>query len=149
MGILLYYALGYALLTIRDLPARRSQLRNSCLQLSIMLLNLTYFPIVKKTAAALAHCGKDGGYRYLLEAPWMECSGHTYTLLQVFAWLALAMYVFGIPLGVFLPLLRKKVAKRDQLDPQDKKSLDSWLGSIYLPYKEACLLYTSPSPRDA
>ncbi|XP_015751639.1 PREDICTED: putative leucine-rich repeat-containing protein DDB_G0281931 [Acropora digitifera] len=141
MGILLYYALGYALLTIRGLPVRRSQLRNSCLQLSIMLLNLTYFPIVKKTAAALAHCGKDGSYRYLLEAPWMECSGHTYTLLQVFGWLALVMYVLGIPFGVFFPLLRKKVAKRDQLAPQDKKSLDSWLGSIYLPYKEAFRSY--------
>ena len=141
VGVLLYYALGYAVLTFRGLLDRRLQLRNTCLQLSIMLLNLTYFPIVKKTVAALAHCGKDSGFRYLLEAPWMECSGHTYTLLQVFGWLALVMYVLGIPFGVFLPLLRKKVAKRDQLDPQDKESLDSWLGSIYLPYKEAFRSY--------
>lgn len=36
---------------------------------------------------------------------------------------------------MFLPLLVHKAAKRDQLPPQDQETLDTWLGSIYLPYK--------------
>ena len=141
VGIWLYYCLGYAVLWFRNLLDRRSRLRSSCLQLSIVSLNLTYFPIVKKTASVLAPCGEDNGYHYLLEAPWLECSGHLYSTLQVFGWLSLVLYVLGVPFGVFLPLLRVKVAKRDQLSPQEQESLDSWLGSIYLPYKKAFRSY--------
>jgi len=92
---------------------------------------------VKKTASALAHCGEDNNYHYLKGAPWMECKGHVYTTLQVLGWLALVMYVFGVPFGVLLPLLRKhKVARRDELLPEERETLDSWLGSLYLPYKK-------------
>jgi len=136
VGIWLYYCVGYAVLRLRNLLDRRFHLRNSCLQLSIMSLNFTYFPIVKKTAAVLARCGEDNNYRYLLEAPWLECDGRVYTMLQVFGWLALVVYVIGVPFGVFLPLLRANAAKRDQMDPQEQETLDSWLGSIYLPYKK-------------
>ena len=139
--IWLYYGLGFAVLWLRDSLDRRFQLRNSCLQLSIVSLNLTYFPIVKKTASILASCGEDSGHHYLLEAPWLECDGHLYSMLQAFGWLALVLYVIGVPFGVFLPLLRVKVAKRDQLSPQEQDCLDSWLGSIYLPYKKAFRSY--------
>ena len=139
VGIWLYYCLGYAVLRLRNSLDRRFRLRNSCLQLSIVSLNLTYFPIVKKTAAVLARCGEDNNYRYLLDAPWLECEGHVYTMLQVFGWFALVLYVFGVPFVVFLPLLWINVAneKRDQLAPREQENLDSWLGSIYLPYKKA------------
>ena len=136
VSIWLYYCVGYAVLGLRNSLDRRLRLRNSCLQLSIVSLNFTYFPIVKKTAAVLARCGEDNNYRYLLEAPWLQCDGHVYILLQVFGWLALVLYVIGVPFGVFLPLLRINAAKRDQMDPQEQESLDSWLGSIYLPYKK-------------
>ena len=138
--IWLYYGVGYLLCVVlrySNLRERRFRLRNTCLQLSILSLNLTYFPIVKKTAAVLARCGEDNNYRYLREAPWMECKGHAYTIIQVLGWLALVLYVIGVPFGVFLPLLRvNNVATRDQLPPQEQETLDSWLGSIYLPYKK-------------
>ena len=140
LGIGLYYGLGhlaFIVFRLRNFPERRYRLRNSCLQLSIMCLNLFYFPIVKKTASVLAHCGEDNDYHYLKGTPWMECKGHVYTTLQVLGWLALVIYVFGVPFGVLLPLLRKhNVARRDQLLPEERETLDSWLGSLYLPYKK-------------
>ena len=140
VGIGFYYGLGYLLfaaLRLGNLQERRFRLRNTCLQLSIMSLNLTYFPIVKKTASVLARCGEDNNYLYLREAPWIECKGHVYNTLQVLGWLAMVLYVIGVPFGVFLPLLRKHhVATRNQLPPQEQETLDSWLGSIYLPYKK-------------
>ena len=135
-----YFTLGYLVFKIfkySNLEERRLRLRNTCLQLSVMTLNFTYFPIVKKTASTLAHCGEDNGQRYLREAPWMECEGYDYTILQVLGWLALPLYVIGVPFGLFLPLLHfNKVARRHEMPQQDQESLDSWLGSIYLPYKE-------------
>ena len=140
LGIWLYYGLGYllfAVLGLGNLQERRFRLRNTCLQLSIVSLNLTYFPIVKKTASVLARCGEDNNYPYLREAPWIECKGHVYNTLQVLGWLALVLYVIGVPFGVFLPLLRRNiVATREELPPQEQEALDSWLGSIYLPYKK-------------
>ena len=135
-----YFTLGYLVFKIFEYPnleERRLRLRNTCLQLSVMTLNFTYFPIVKKTASTLAHCGEDNGQRYLREAPWMECEGYDYTILQVLGWLALPLYVIGVPFGLFLPLLHfNKVARRHEMPQQDQESLDSWLGSIYLTYKE-------------
>ena len=135
-----YFTLGYLVFKIFEYPnleERRLRLRNTCLQLSVMTLNFTYFPIVKKTASTLAHCGEDNGQRYLREAPWMECEGYDYTILQVLGWLALPLYVIGVPFGLFLPLLHfNKVARRHEMPQQDQESLDSWLGSIYLPYRE-------------
>ena len=135
-----YFTLGYLVFKIFEYPnleERRLRLRNTCLQLSVMTLNFTYFPIVKKTASTLAHCGEDNGQRYLREAPWMECEGYGHTILQVFGWLALPLYVIGVPFGSFLPLLHfNKVARRHEMPQQDQESLDSWLGSIYLPYRE-------------
>ena len=135
-----YFTLGYLVFKIfkySNLEERRLRLRNTCLQLSVMTLNFTYFPIVKKTASTLAHCGEDNGQRYLREAPWMECEGYDYTILQVLGWLALPLYVIGVPFGLFLPLLHfNKVARRHEMPQQDQESLDSWLGSIYLPYRE-------------
>ena len=134
--IWLYYCLSYAVLWFRNSLDRRFSLRNSCLQLSIVSLNLTYFPVVKKTASVLAPCGEDNNHHFLLEAPWLECEGGVYTTLQVFGGLALVLYVIGVPFGVFLPLLLRKARNRENLAVEDQETLDSWLGSIYLPYKK-------------
>ena len=135
----LYFALGRVLRRLWNPLERLFPSRNSCLQLSITSLNLTYFPVVKKTASVLAPCDEDSSYRYLREVPWQECEGHVYTILQALAWLALILYVVGVPFGVFLPLLWINVRTRAQpeiLDRDQQETMDSWLGSIYLPYKK-------------
>ena len=135
----LYFALGRVLRRLWNPLERLFPSRNSCLQLSIISLNLTYFPIVKKTASVLAPCDEDSSYRYLREAPWQECEGHVYTILQALAWLALIFYVLGVPFGVFLPLLWINIRTRDGpeiLDRDEQETVGSWLGSIYLPYKK-------------
>ena len=134
--IWLYFALGCVMRRLWNPLDMLFPSRNNCLQLSIVSLNLTYFPIVKKTASVLAHCDEDNSYRFLREAPWQDCEGPIYTTLQSLGWLALILYVCGIPLGVFLPLLCKYVRTRDRLSPREQEMLDLWLGSIYLPYKK-------------
>ena len=87
LGIWLCCGLGYlvfAFLRLGNLQVRRFRLRNTCLQLSIVSLNLTYFPIVKKTASVLARCGEDNDYHFLREAPWIEWKGRVYTTLHYF-----------------------------------------------------------------
>ena len=137
----LYFAIGRVLHRLWNPLDRLFPSRNSCLQLTIISLNLTYFPIVKKTASVLAHCDEDSSHRYLREAPWQECEGHVYTTLQALGWLALVLYVGGIPFGVFLPLLLKYARTRDELARGERETLDSWLGSIYLPYKKGFRSY--------
>lgn len=136
LGMWLYFALGCGLRRLWNPFDRLFPSRHSCLQLSIISLNITYFPIVKKTASVLAYCDEDSSHRYLRDAPWQECDGHVYATLQALSWLALILYVAGIPFGVFLPLLWKYVRTRDDLAPREQETLDSWLGSIYLPYKK-------------
>ena len=110
--------------------------RSTCLQLCIICLNLTYFPIVKKTFSLLAECDEDSGYHYLREAPWQECHAHVYTLLQALSYVALIIYVIGVPFGLFLPLLVVYVRNRENLDVEEQQAVDNVLGSIFLPYKE-------------
>ena len=62
-------------------------------------------------------------------------------MLQVFGWLAFVLYVIGVPFGIFLPLLWINVAKREQMTAREQETLDSWLGSIYLPYKKEVRSY--------
>ena len=136
LSIWLYFSLGCFLCRLWNPIERFFPSRNTCFHLCIVSLNLTYFPIVKKTATVLAHCDEDNSYRYLREAPWQGCGGRTYTILQVLGWFALTLYVCGVPLGVFLPLLWIYVRKREELAEEEQTALDSWLGSIYLPYKK-------------
>jgi hypothetical protein len=48
------------------------------------------------------------------------------------------VYIVGVPLFVFLPLLLHYVRanKRSVLTKHEKDFMDKWLGSIYLPYRE-------------
>lgn len=129
----LYFGLGCALVKLWDPLQRLFPSRNTCLQLSIITLNLMYFPIVTKTTSVLSHCGEDSGHHYLREAPWQECNGQNYKHLRTVALIATILYVAGIPLALFLLLLKCYVPKT----PDERQiAVDCWLGSIYLPYKK-------------
>lgn len=118
-----------------------------CRQASIVILNIIYFPVVKQTITMIAPCAHDGLVRYIHTAPWVECTSinHTYVALRVIGWCAFVLYVLGIPLCVFLPLLRKYLTLRkaqendpDNLELREKQAImDLWLGSIYLPYEKS------------
>ena len=71
-------------------------------------------------------------------APWIECkkSNQTYLKLQIIGAFSAFVYGFTIPFVVFPVLLKKYYFKRDSMQPNEKVSLDLWLGSIYLPYKQ-------------
>lgn len=106
-----------------------------CLKTTIMCLRLTYFPIVLRTFAILASCTDDDHMRV---APWVQCGSVQSKKLHRLAWISTGVYVMGVPLCVFLPLLLRFVrkTKRESLSKADQEVLDKWLGSIYLPYKE-------------
>lgn len=127
---------------------RRVQRRQlECRQASIVILNIIYFPVVKQTTTMIAPCDLDGYVSYMRIAPWVECtsSNQTYVALLAIAWCAFVLYVLGIPLCVFLPLLRKYLTLRkaqendtENLELKEKQVImDLWLGSIYLPYKKS------------
>lgn len=93
-------------------------------------------------------CKNDSGVSYLPNLPWVDCtsSNRTFIWLRVIAGLGIALYVIGIPFGIFLPLLakytklRKEAEKHEEipLRLQEKQTvMDMWLGSIYLPYQES------------
>lgn len=106
-----------------------------CMKSTVMCLRLTYFPIVLRSFAIVASCTED---RYMRNAPWVACSSKQSTKLRRLAWLSTGLYVMGVPLLVFLPLLLRFVrrSKRALMSNSDKEVLDRWLGCIYLPYKE-------------
>ena len=101
-------------------------------QLTIMILNFTYFPLVESTISVLTPCQKDGDVSYLRSVPWVECSSETYHVLHSLGWCSLAVYVLGVPFLIFLPLL---FTNRTQIHRTEEQDLDSWLGSLYSSYK--------------
>jgi hypothetical protein len=146
----MYFCIVYA--RYRNSNQRKVQrLQRECRQISIVILNLIYFPVVKQTITMIALCANDHEISYIHAAPWVDCTGsnQTYVALRAIAWCALVLYVFGIPVFIFLPLLRKYLALRraQEKDPENlelKKQqviMDLWLGSIYLPYKESARAY--------
>lgn len=125
------------------------RLKWECRQTTIVILNMIYFPIVKQIIAMIIPCKEDSGVSYLPNVPWVDCmsSNTTYISLRVIAGVGIALYVIGIPFGIFGPLLTKysklcKELEKTDNDPplqlREKQAvMDMWLGSIYLPYREA------------
>ena len=68
-------------------------------------------------------------------APWLRCKGDEYTVLSILGGVSAMMYVLGVPFAFFI-LLRRLASKRDDLDEHERQQMDSWLGSIYLPYEK-------------
>lgn len=133
--IWMFSCLAWGYCKLRGDENRIKRIQYSCRQLTIVCLNLTYFPIVTKTAAALATCGKDDQFYFMRVAPWVECGSPTHNALIAIACVSFVLGVIGIPFGIFLPLLQWAIKKRRNLERDSQEAIDSWLGSIYLPYK--------------
>ena len=136
--IWVYYSLLYGWYSYRHKHEAVIKLKCSCRELTVVCLNLTYFPVVKNTVSVLAPCSSDGDVHFMTIAPWIECekSNHTYVGLQIIAGFAAVIYGIGIPVLVFPFLLWRYYLRRETMPREGKVLLDAWLGTIYLPYKK-------------
>ena len=109
---------------------RWPNIKYKCAHLSIMFLNLAYFPLVKATASVLIPCRQVDDQSFMVRFPWVDCPSTQYHLAKSFAFISLFLYVIGIPV-LFAGLL---VWKRNDVMEGDQTTVD-WLGSLYTPYK--------------
>lgn len=109
--------------------------RFKCRQLSISFINFAYFPIVQATLSVLRPCDDDQGVKFMPKNPWIECNTQTYHVLSIMGWLSVVFYIIGFPVILFT-LMSVFFKKRTLMNIEEKEELDSWLGSLYLPYKE-------------
>ena len=120
-----------AAITLMPIFSRRwPNIKYKCAHLSIMFLNLAYFPLVKATASVLIPCRKVDDQSFMAKFPWVDCPSTQYHLAKSFAFISLVLYVIGIPV-LFAGLL---VWKRNDVMEGDQTTQD-WLGSLYTPYK--------------
>jgi hypothetical protein len=109
-----------------------------CQKVSITCLVLTYFPIVKHSLAVISPCNKDEDTgSFMRVAPWIMCDSNntTYETLKILGWLSVIIYGVFVP-AMFFSLLRWYKFNKNQFSDDQRKLCDSWLGAIYLPYKD-------------
>ena len=128
--IMLCVALIFYIAKGRKDAEMHSKVKNKCAKLTIMFLNLAYFPLVKTVASILAPCRNVGGSSVMTNYVWIECSSDEHHYMTSLAGLATALYAVGIPL-LFLCLL---VWKRADIGEEDQFT-NQWLGSLYNSYK--------------
>ena len=135
-----YLVISYVYHKYKHQEERIKTTRFKCQQLAMSCLNFTYFPIVERTASVLRPCGNDAGIRYMPKAPWIECSSPTHQILSILGWTSVILYVIGFPviLSIFMFVFYRK---RVFLSAKEREDMDSWLGSVYLPYKPKYQLY--------
>ncbi|XP_028414855.1 putative leucine-rich repeat-containing protein DDB_G0281931 [Dendronephthya gigantea] len=115
--------------------------RHFSFNIVIMFLNLTYFPIVKRSFSALAPCLEDIDRRYMGQNPWVDCPSHEYRVMRILGYCSLGVYILGVPFILFLPLLicafwnKGNGVNRDGAGGEGNER-DFWMGSLYLAYKE-------------
>ena len=106
-----------------------SKIKNKCAQLTIMFLNLAYFPLVKTSASVLAPCRRIGKTSVMANYVWIDCSNSEHKSMLLLAGFATVLYGFGVPF-LFLALL---IWKRAHLAEGDGET-NQWLGSLYNNY---------------
>ena len=109
---------------------RWPNIKYKCGHLTIMFLNLSYFPLVKATASVLLPCQPVQELSFMASFPWVDCPSSQYRLVNSLAVASLFLYVVGIPV-LFLGLL---IWKRNEIAEGDEITQD-WLGSLFTPYK--------------
>ena len=105
---------------------------SSCKRLSIQILLFVYFPITAKTFQAVLPCENQDGLSYLKATPWLDCSGTSYNWLLALGYVSLVLFVIGVPLFVFAPLLYKYVDSNGQV----VSSANIWLKPLFKEFKK-------------
>ncbi|XP_028402407.1 putative leucine-rich repeat-containing protein DDB_G0281931 [Dendronephthya gigantea] len=103
-----------------------------CKRLSIQILLFVYFPITAKTLQAVSPCEHRDGLSYLKATPWLDCDGTSYNWLVTLGYVSLVLFVIGVPLFVFLPLLYKFMDNNGEAVSEDT---DKWLKPLYTEFK--------------
>ena len=109
-----------------------------CKRWSLKILLLLYFPITAKTFGAIFSCEHRDGLSYLKNAPWLDCNGTSHNRLLILGYVSLFVFVIGIPLLIFSPLLYKYLDSKGQAISQD---VDIWMTPLYEEFKPAFRRY--------
>ena len=114
-----------------------------CRYLCLIFLNLSYFPIIMSILSILAPCRTEDKLVFMANYPWLDCGTKMHSILIIIAAMAVPMYVLGIPLGVFLPLLYKNRHEihEDHNEDGDDRSVSAWLGFLYHAFKPKFRIY--------
>ncbi|CAB3989896.1 leucine-rich repeat-containing DDB_G0281931 [Paramuricea clavata] len=99
---------------------------------SLRILLFVYFPITAKTFDAIFPCEHRDGLSYLKNAPWLDCNGISHNWLLILGYLSLVVFVIGIPLLIFGPLLYRYLDSEGQTISQD---IDNWMKPLYEEFK--------------
>ena len=131
LPLLFVVLLGFlSLIPCNFVRHRWPNFRYKCSHLTIMFLNLSYFPLVKATASVLIPCQQVQEDSFMASFPWVDCPSPQYRLVKSLAVASLVIYVIGIPF-LFLGLL---IWKRNEIAEGNEITQD-WLGSLFTSYK--------------
>ena len=72
---------------------------------SLVIVDLTYFPIVKSSLSILVGCNHIEGVSFMKRYVWIDCRSSEYDSLLLVGFLELFFYVFAVPCIVYIPLL--------------------------------------------
>ena len=111
---------------------RRNISSHRCKRWTLKLLLFLYFPITAKTFDAIFSCESHDGLSYLKKSPWLDCYGTSYNWMRVLGFVSLIVFVIGVPLLIFAPLLYKYVDSEGQTVFQH---MDTWLKPLYAEFK--------------
>ena len=142
VAILLIWTI-YLLTSKTALRQRRNTKRNfelKCRTYSLLVLDFSYFPIVKRVLSIFSPCQKLGKMSFMANFVWIDCKTQTHKILLALAGFAVPIYILGIPYLIFLPLLYRNRHKIKGHDSYTNK----WLGSLYQFYEPQYRICVKP-----
>ena len=121
----------------KPIEQKLAELKYRCLKYSIVVLDLTYFPIVKNCFSIIAGCREIEGVSFMKRYVWIDCNTSEHHSLTAVAILELILYVIAVPFFIYLPLLlRYRTHLSDDTSP-----VHIWLSPLIAPYKPECKAY--------
>ena len=118
----------------------KTNFKLKCRNYSLLVLDISYFPVVKKVFFILPPCRKLEDISFMPNFVWVDCQSNTHKTLLTMASLAVPTYILGIPCFIFLPLLYRN---RHMLNA-DNTYTSKWLGSLYQLYEPQYRIYMKP-----
>ena len=118
----------------------KTNFKLKCRNYSLLVLDISYFPVVKKVFSILPPCKNLEDISFMPNFVWVDCQSNTHKTLLTLASLAVPTYILGIPCFIFLPLLYRN---RHTLSADDTYT-SKWLGSLYQLYEPQYRIYMKP-----